>query len=299
MNPTPCCPRTLPFRARTGFTLIELLVVIAIIAILAALLLPALSRAKQQTQGVYCMNNEKQMTTAWVMYSGDYLDRLVFDIGDAQVYPTDPVGYYTNGTFNYAQWVTGNVNGNASAGIPGTVDETNASLLSATLLFPYLKSVAAFKCPSDPGNPPNSAIGSGRVRSISMQNYMNGEGGNIDKTDFVWFYKYSLIRQPAQFFVFLDEKPSSINDGYFEVIMPDNTSSVQLQDNPSQVHNNACGFGFADGHAEIHQWRGPIFRSPDLNQLVISASDAIDYADAKWVADHTTVSTAPAMIVPP
>jgi prepilin-type N-terminal cleavage/methylation domain-containing protein/prepilin-type processing-associated H-X9-DG protein len=285
---------------KLGFTLIELLVVIAIIAILAAMLLPALSRAKQQAQGVHCLNNEKQMTLAWVMYSGDFLDLLVPDVGDAQTYPTDAIGYYTNGTFNYGQWVTGVVNGNPSDGISGTYDETNSYLLTATLLYPYLKAVGSYKCPADPGNPPNSPLGGGRVRSISMQNYMNGEGGNIDKNDFAWYSKFNQIRQPAGFFVFLDEKPSSINDGYYEVIMPSSSGSVEVQDNPSQVHNNACGFGFCDGHAEIHQWKGSVFRSAELTMPTISSSDTANYNDAIWVTTHTTVSTAgPAPVVPP
>src|ERR1022692_3708880 len=95
-----------------AFTLIELLVVIAIIAILAALLLPALGRAKQQGQGAYCMNNEKQMTLAWIMYSGDANDRLVMNAGDQRGVPD-----YLNadGTYNLNNWVTGNVDGSASA----------------------------------------------------------------------------------------------------------------------------------------------------------------------------------------
>lgn len=268
---------------RLAFTLIELLVVIAIIAILAAMLLPALSKAKQQGQGVYCMSNEKTMTTAWLMYSDDAHDFLVPNVGDNR-----GVLYSSGGTNNTYNWVTGDVS--------QAPDETNATLITETLLFPYVKNVRSYKCPSDPGNPPNSALGTGRVRSISMQNYMNAWSGNTDSNTYSWFNKNSQVHQPAQFYVFLDEKPSSINDGLYEVIMSmPGSSSVQVEDNPSQAHNNACGFGFADGHAEIHAWMGRIFQSPLKNlgsstaPTITQASDPGDYNDAEWIITHTTV----------
>jgi prepilin-type N-terminal cleavage/methylation domain-containing protein len=273
-----------------GFTLIELLVVIAIIAILAALLLPALSKAKSQAQGTYCMNNEKQMTTSWIMYAGDNQDLLVINIGDARP------NYYDTGTmlpqtgsFNDANWCTGVVNGDASGGVPGTYDETNSVLLSSTLLGPYMKSTASYKCPADPGNLVNNpTLAPNRVRSISMQNYMNADSGNSQSNTYFWFTKYSAITQPAQFFVFLDEKPSSIDDGLFEVIMSEPGTAIDDQNFPSQVHNNACGFGFSDGHAEIHSWKGPIFQGAASPGGTIVEPGTADWVDANWITTHTT-----------
>ncbi len=277
--------------ASAGFTLIELLIVIAIIAVLAALLLPALSRAKSQAQGAKCMNNEKQITLAWIMYANDNNDLMCNNIGDARTTANATIPYLNaDGSFNLNNWVTGNVSGGLSAASTwsGTYDETNWQLLTTTLLGPYLKSYGVYRCPADPGVPAGSALGAGRVRSISMQNYMNSESGSDLTNAFLQFKKYSLVTKPAQFYVFLDEKPSSINDGLFEVIMTeDGSPTAQTQDNPSQVHNNACGFGFCDGHSEIHQWKGPIFQSPALTSTTVSSGTA-DYTDFMWIIDHTT-----------
>src|SRR5665213_3390615 len=126
-----------PSSAPRAFTLIELLVVIAIIAILASLLLPALGRAKQQAQGAYCIGNLKQMAVAWTMYSGDYRDWLCPNVGDNRGAP-----YYLNadGTYNYNNWCTGNVNGTASkaSDLSGTFDETNSTLLKLSLIGSYM-----------------------------------------------------------------------------------------------------------------------------------------------------------------
>jgi prepilin-type N-terminal cleavage/methylation domain-containing protein/prepilin-type processing-associated H-X9-DG protein len=270
---TPAQPIKTAATPRQGFTLIELLVVIAIIAILAALLLPALSKAKVKAQITYCMNNEKQMTLAWIMYADDYNQNLVPNVGDGQ-----QAQYYGLNT----TWCFGNV-----SALP---DETNTVYLMASLLGPYTKSIPVYKCPSDPGNPP----GTRRVRSLSMNGFMNGMGGGT-VAGFMNFHKTADLAAhggPSQWFVFLDEKPATINDEYFEVLMAPNTpTSIQVDDNPSQVHAGACGFGFADGHAEMHKWMGAAFRSPASCAGSTFNKPTPDYNDAFWLTFHTTFAT--------
>jgi prepilin-type N-terminal cleavage/methylation domain-containing protein len=260
-------------RRQTGFTLIELLVVIAIIAILAALLLPALSRAKAKAQNIYCMNNEKQMTLAWLLYADDNVQKLVPNVGDGQS------AQYYDPSYD---WCYGNV-----SALPG---ETNTLALTESLLWPYTKSLGVYKCPGDPGNP----VGTPRVRSISMNGYMNGMGGgtvagfeNFKKTTDLPVHGGS-----SQWFVFLDEKPISINDEYFEVLMAQSTPvSVVMNDWPSQVHAGACGFGFGDGHAEIHKWKGPAMSSATTVGSATFVKPSSDFNDAYWITSHTTYAT--------
>ena len=254
-----------------AFTLIELLVVIAIIAILAAMLLPALAKAKVKAQATYCMNNEKQMTLAWLVYADDNGSQLVPNVGQAQL-----AQYYCpTGT-----WCYGNVS--------TAPDETNALNLINSLLGSYTKAPAVYKCPGDPGN----VNGVPRVRSISMNNYMNGKGGGtlVATPGYRIFRKNTDIRQPTECFVFLDEKPASINDDYFEIQMANGSpTSAFVSDNPSQVHANAGGFGFADGHAEIHKWTSPGFTQAARFSGMVNKGTA-EYNDQIWINLHTTTA---------
>ncbi len=262
--------RSLAAGAANGFTLIELLVVIAIIAILAALLLPALSKAKAKAQATYCMNNERQMSLAWMMYADDNNQKLVPNIGQGQ----GAAFFNVDNTWCY---------GNVSL-LP---DETNTLWLTQSLLGAYTKSIGVYKCPGDPGKP----IGTPRVRGIAMNCFMNGMGGGT-VAGFANCTKLSELRQPTQYFVFLDEKPATINDGYFEIIMAQTTPvSIYMNDNPSQVHDGACGFGFADGHSEVHKWKGSGFRSSQSSGGITYVKPSTDFNDAQWLTLHTTYAT--------
>jgi prepilin-type N-terminal cleavage/methylation domain-containing protein/prepilin-type processing-associated H-X9-DG protein len=246
--------RTDSFReTRCAFTLIELLVVIAIIAILAAMLLPALSKAKFRAQGILCMNNTKQLMVAWHMYNGDNNDRIVgsYHGGDAQG------GAIANSNPRAAPWVVGWLDWSTSP------DNTNLLFLTddkyAKLAKYVGKNKNIFKCPADIYTS-TAQRGRGwteRVRSISG-NIGIGEG-NAETGPWDAIYKH--IRKvsefvypgPAETWVFLDEHPCSINDaGFF------NPGPASWIDQPASYHNGAAGVSFADGHSEIHKWVGSL-----------------------------------------
>lgn len=247
-----------------GFTLMELLVVIAIICVLAALLLSALNRVKQRGQGTACLSNLRQVQAAWGLYADDFQQRLVLNRGMFRTNPDNP----------FDTWAAGNVDG-----LP---DETNALLLAKSLLGPYVKNCAVYKCPADPGNPP----GTPRVRSISMNNYMGGIGMLIYSNDFVYNARLADIRRPASAFVFLDERASTINDGYFVVDLTTNYRLAQPNDMPANYHVKAGNLSFSDGHAETKRWQSPLFTSPPTRRPFGSASNNPDYI---WLMKNTTV----------
>ncbi|HHY84732.1 MAG TPA: prepilin-type N-terminal cleavage/methylation domain-containing protein [Verrucomicrobia bacterium] len=220
-----------------GFTLIELLVVIAIIAILAAMLLPALTRAKTKAQGIACINNLKQLQYAWLLYSGDNDDKIV-RTGGLQALVTDPNDPAAQPGGPRSNWVLGEVN------------NTNEDLIRNGLLFPYANGLGIYKCPADRNTAPT---GKPTLRSMSMNAWMNpfSDLSELDIQNYVAFRKQTDIRRPTDTWVTIDESHQTINDGWF--LVGPHRPNV-WDDVPATYHNRAGGLSFADGHAEIRKW---------------------------------------------
>ena len=277
-------------KAHRAFTLIELLVVIAIIAILAAMLLPVLSKAKQRTQAVFCMNNTKQLMIAWLAYTHDFNDNIVYALhgGGAQ----NGAGYLFNGQIIHG-WAEGWLDWTAATDNTNTqwlTDDTHAKLA------PYLtKAKGVFKCPADDFmSSVQTPLGwPGRCRSVSGDICLGQ--GNVAAGPIGSIYAHCIkmsdvkIPGPTDTWAFLDEHPDSINDPAF--FPPE--SETEFVDVPATYHNYACGFAFCDGHSEIHKWQGSLRAVAQVPRAVpgyeinfLTTSDSRD-PDIYWLSYHS------------
>ncbi|KAB2660745.1 MAG: prepilin-type N-terminal cleavage/methylation domain-containing protein [Verrucomicrobia bacterium] len=276
LHPAACVPASRrgadATRFRAGFTLIELLVVIAIIAILAGMLLPALSKAKARAQATQCMNGLRQLMISWNMYADDSADRLPFNT----VFETDVTKSWCTGWLQYGV---------------STPDNTNTALFARALMGPYFKDARVFRCPADP----TVDVGNKRprVRTVAMNAFV---GGFPDGSDWVevqdrkktWrtYRKLGSIDRPDMRFVFADESPI-INDGFLMHWMPINTTQLPangiMDDCPASYHAGSGALSFADGHSEVHKWRDPAtLRAKTWPITAPSPNDFI------WLAERTT-----------
>jgi prepilin-type N-terminal cleavage/methylation domain-containing protein len=276
-------------RLNDGFTLIELLVVIAILGILAALLFPVVSRARRRTQGVFCLNNLKQLGLSWAQYSLDNNEKVPPNNGDKKVGYEPAVS-----PFYPLTWCAGWLNNSVPVR-----DNTNTLYLMASHLWPYHKNLAIWHCPSDKSTSTFGGRTYPRVRSMSMNCWLNKGQSQADawrgQTSFKIVRRSSDMTDPGpdKTWVLLDEREDAINDSMFCVNMfgmdPDNSSALMMGDYPASYHNGAGALNFADGHAEIHRWLDPR-TTPVLKpgQTLHTFVPSPDNVDLLWLQTRTT-----------
>jgi len=301
--------RTGPFsseRQIPGFTLIELLVVIAIIAILAALLLPSLSKAKQKAQGISCMNNHRQLCTAWRLYAEDNNDVLVYaSTGDPSSRGGSSVPMDTANPGNPNNFAWSGAHMDFQGGNRANWDP--AWDMMQRPLWKYTKSLAIYKCPSDHSVVTTTFGGSKeRILTMSMNLYMGGfaplpgqgwlgnNGGWPFADPYKIYSKLSVIDVPSSIFVFLDMREDTVNWSNYMIDMtgysPSNPNAYSwTTDLPGMYHNRAAGFSFADGHSEIKKWLDGRTTPPlnDPNTPVFNNSQPGN-PDIAWMQDHST-----------
>jgi prepilin-type N-terminal cleavage/methylation domain-containing protein/prepilin-type processing-associated H-X9-DG protein len=267
----------------SGFTLIELLVVIAIIAILAAMLLPALSRAKTKAQGIACLNNTKQMMVAWRMYIDSNNDHV-------------PLSFPSANSLQ-AGWVEGTLSYDNNNSDNWNVTNT----LAVGSIWPYTgQNQAIYRCPSDttmvtPTSGPLAGTSVYRIRSYSMNDWMGATTG-VDSeyggVSFQVFDQLGAIRYPgpSDLWILVDQHPDSISSGWFVVDMTGYPTPAQtkLAGIPASYHNRAASLSFADGHSETHRWRDGRTMPPITHVQITSEQNQPNNPDIIWLWNHST-----------
>ena len=257
-----------PARAARGFTLIELMVVISIIAMLIAILLPALSKARGLAQSAACLNNLRQLQTCWLMYANDHDGTLppnlsIYDLTTGEPFP---------GLDLRLTWCPGNVR-----------KDVNTANIERGYLFPYNRSTAIYHCPADKARVAGSNVR--HTRSYNMSQSISGISyGGVLAQVIPSFQKLTQIKnpEPANLFVFIDVHENQITDSLFGIPLPGDPYDGIWFDLPGNRHNDGCNLSFADGHVDHWKWAVPkVYKL--MGQPVEPAEE---YRDYNRVRDH-------------
>jgi prepilin-type N-terminal cleavage/methylation domain-containing protein/prepilin-type processing-associated H-X9-DG protein len=266
-----------------AFTLLELLTVIAVIGILAALLLPVLSRTKESARSLYCLNNNRQLVLAWLSYANDN-SRLANNSGRNEMRLEHRSKGFNNWVNAVMDWTRNEQN-------------TNLAYIRNGLLSPYLKAPAVFRCPSSDAflsSAQRSAGWSWRSRSFSMNGFVgtflsNGIPATANgRNPFLpWerqFIRLTDIPRPSGIYVFMDEHPDTLNDAYFWI------NGEGWADLPGSLHNRGANLSYADGHCERHEWRSPQTVVPVRyrRDRAWHPTDKQAKAEFRWLLDHAS-----------
>jgi prepilin-type N-terminal cleavage/methylation domain-containing protein/prepilin-type processing-associated H-X9-DG protein len=265
-----------------AFTLIELLVVIAILAILAAMLLPALAKAKQKALCLQCLNHERQLTLAWQMYA--------YDNGDKVTYAA---GFPPNANLDYAVWVTGRLNFSSNNVSNWDVKQN----IEKSPLWPYCHCAALWRCPADrstvvPATGPFAGLPTLRVRTMAMNGWV---GANRGIGSWPGWRVYLTLNDmtdpgPSRTWLFIDQRDDASNPtAAFDTDMngyPNLPALTQFWDYPAMHHNGGANLSFADGHAESKPWLDSRSKT-NVQPPFVPVSSPYN-ADIVWLQERAT-----------
>ncbi len=235
---------------RAAFTLIELLVVIAIIGILAAMLLPALSKAKAKAQGIKCLSNVRQLQIGWQLYADDHRDAIPPSAGGT------PAANQS--------WCGGNF-------VTQPADRSDVDLIKNSLMGPYTINPEIYRCPGDPT--PN-------VRSMSENCAMNGDDADL-MANFRFFRKTTSVPNPMQYFVFIDEDSETIDNAHFRIDF-DPSYTANVRDQPAAYHAMSGNLSFVDGHATSRRWDAKPVRDTNPDGIWLMQHGSLPIDGTRW-----------------